>query len=273
MAETVPLPRPRPSGVDAAPAAASQEQSQDAAAQTRPEEPPPVSACFARLRELAVVKQLPDIKQAGGCGATDVVQLEAVLLPDNSRVTVEPAPTIRCEMASALTDFVRDELAPAVAASLGSTLRAIENFDAFSCRGRNRVVGARLSEHGKGNALDVRSFKLADGTSARPTDPNVVKEFREQLRKAACGRFTTVLGPGSDGYHEDHIHLDLAQRRNDYRLCQWAVRQPVHRVLASPHIVSDGKAAHAAPQSLPASPVAASAAAEEKPRGRPARRL
>jgi hypothetical protein len=36
-----------------------------------------------------------------------------------------------------------------------------------------------------------------------------------------------VLGPGSDWYHEDHIHLDLAQRRNDYRICQWNVWDPL----------------------------------------------
>jgi len=37
----------------------------------------------------------------------------------------------------------------------------------------------------------------------------------------------TVLGPGSDGYHEEHIHLDLAERHNGYRICQWDVNLPV----------------------------------------------
>jgi hypothetical protein len=32
-----------------------------------------------------------------------------------------------------------------------------------------------------------------------------------------------VLGPGSDGYHEDHIHLDLMQRHNNYKICEWNV--------------------------------------------------
>jgi len=39
-----------------------------------------------------------------------------------------------------------------------------------------------------------------------------------------------VLGPGSDGYHEDHIHLDLMERRNDYRICQWNVWDPLPAV-------------------------------------------
>jgi len=41
------------------------------------------------------------------------------------------------------------------------------------------------------------------------------------MKAAACNRFTTVRGPGSDGYHEDHIHMDRAERRGGYRLCQW----------------------------------------------------
>jgi len=40
---------------------------------------------------------------------------------------------------------------------------------------------------------------------------------------SACTRFSTVLGPGSDWYHEDHIHLDLTERRGNYRICQWDV--------------------------------------------------
>ena len=53
------------------------------------------------------------------------------------------------------------------------------------------------------------------------TDPLVSRLFREQMRTLACAaRFTTVLGPGSDGYHEEHIHLDLIERSHGYRICQ-----------------------------------------------------
>jgi Extensin-like protein C-terminus len=45
-----------------------------------------------------------------------------------------------------------------------------------------------------------------------------------------CARFSTVLGPGSDGYHEDHIHLDLMERHNNYRICQWNVWDPLPQV-------------------------------------------
>ena len=62
--------------------------------------------------------------------------------------------------------------------------------------------------------------------------------MREGLRESACHRFTTVLGPGSDGQHEGHIHLDLAERRQGYRICQWDVREPPVEVAS---VQIDGK--------------------------------
>jgi hypothetical protein len=66
------------------------------------------------------------------------------------------------------------------------------------------------------------------------TDPHVAREFREGLKTRTCARFNTVLGPGSDGYHEDHVHVDLAQRHSGYRMCQWDVREPAPAADAIP---------------------------------------
>jgi hypothetical protein len=139
---------------------------------------------------------------------------------------VKPAAILRCAMASALADWIRTDIAP-LAASLGSTVSDLDNFDSFECRGRNRIVGARLSEHGRANALDVRAFKLANGRSISLTDRTVPRELRETVLRQVCTRFSTVLGPGSDWYHEDHIHLDLMERRGNYRICQWNVWDPL----------------------------------------------
>jgi hypothetical protein len=106
-------------------------------------------------------------------------------------------------------------------------MRVLEDYDSYECRGQNRVRGATLSEHGRANALDLRGFKLANGKMVELTDVNVAKEWRESLRASACVRFHTVLGPGSDGNHETHIHVDLAERRSGYKICQWDVREPV----------------------------------------------
>jgi len=109
---------------------------------------------------------------------------------------------------------------------LGSSLKAVENLASFDCRGRNRIAGARLSEHGKANALDIRSVKLVDGRVIQLTPTTVPRVFRERIRESACTRFMTVLGPGSDGYHEEHVHVDLAERHGDYRICHWEIREP-----------------------------------------------
>jgi hypothetical protein len=95
----------------------------------------------------------------------------------------------------------------------------------YECRGRNRVSGATLSEHGRADALDVRGFKLANKETLVLADPNVPKSFRDAIRASACARFSTVLGPGSDAEHAEHVHLDLIQRRNNYKMCQWDVHE------------------------------------------------
>jgi hypothetical protein len=184
------------------------------------------SACRARLANLAEFQTLSVLAGPGECGAADAVVLRSVILPDKTKVAVAPPGTLRCTMAEAVATWVRDEVAPA-ALRLGAPLRGLDDFDSYDCRGRNRVDGAPLSEHGRANAIDVRAIKLADGRAIELTDVNVAKDWREGLRAGACARFSTVLGPGSDGYHETHIHLDLAERRGGYKICQWEVREPI----------------------------------------------
>lgn len=230
-APDVPLPRPRP----LAPAWVEPRSFDEAAGpgfdSTAVTAEP--TGCDRRLETIAVVSPMPRLIGPGQCGGPDMVQLEAVWLMDKSRVEIRPAAVLRCAMAEAVAAWVREEAAPRLA-GLGSPLRRVENYDAFECRGRNRVVGAKLSEHGKGDAIDVRAFTLADGRLIGPTDTAVAKDLREGLRDGVCRRFTTVLGPGSDGYHEAHIHLDLAARRQGYRICQWDVREPPPAIAAIP---------------------------------------
>jgi hypothetical protein len=188
--------------------------------------PPALSACQLRLTKLAEFEPLPLLAGPGECGAADAVLLRSVILPDHAKVAVTPPATLRCEMAQAVADWLREDVAPA-ALTLGAPLRGLDDFDSYECRGRNRVRGAMLSEHGKANAIDVRGFRLGDGREIGLTDIAAAKTWREGIRTGVCARFTTVLGPGSDGYHEEHIHLDLAERHGGYRLCEWEVRVPV----------------------------------------------
>jgi len=230
----VPLPRPRPA--DAPVPEHSKPEQGGTADQAAPSheaadaKPPELSACRQALTEsIAIAPSIPAIRGPGGCGGEDLVRLEAIVLSPTQRVALKPAAILRCTMATAVADWIRTDMVP-LAASLGTTISELDNFDSFECRGRNRVNGAKLSEHGLANALDVRGMTFANGNTLSLTDRTVSREVREKVLASVCTRFTTVLGPGSDWYHEDHIHLDLAQRRNNYKLCQWGVYDPLPAV-------------------------------------------
>jgi hypothetical protein len=224
VADPVPLPRARPRlpQVWAEPRTFREAAGPDFKSEEVTSEP---SACRQRLEALAVIASIPRLIGPGGCGGGDLVELSAVRMAGNTQIAIKPAPILRCAMAESLASWVRDEAAPRIAKT-GALLRQLDTYDDYSCRGRNRIIGAQMSEHGKGNAVDIRSFSFTDGRVVMPTDVKVSKDLRAGLRESACARFTTVLGPGSDGYHEEHIHLDLAERRSGFRMCQWDVREP-----------------------------------------------
>jgi len=187
----------------------------EAAAATTPNAP---SACQLGLTtEIALIHPLASIKGPGSCGAEDIVRLDAVVLKDGRRIALTPAATLRCPMAEAVARWIREEVAPA-AATLGSPVRTIVTGASYECRGRDRDPSAKVSEHGHANALDLRGLRLANGMAIDFTDKAAPKEFRERMRQSACAAFSTVLGPGSDSYHANHIHLDLIERVGGYRL-------------------------------------------------------
>jgi hypothetical protein len=125
-------------------------------------------------------------------------------------------------MAEAVARWVANDVAPAIAV-INTSLRSIETLGSFECRPRNSIPGEQLSEHGRANALDVRSFKLANGAVMELTNASVSKSLRERLRDSACERFSTVLGNGADAFHDTHVHVDLMERGNHYKICQWNV--------------------------------------------------
>lgn len=167
FADDVPLPQPKPAIGPARPAAPAPWREPvsfreaagpdfDSAVVTSA-----LSACRQRLDKVARLRALPRLMGPGACGGEDMVELEAVLVAKGKPIDIKPAPVLRCEMAEQLTLWVRDDVLTRVAKT-GATLASVETYDDFSCRGRNRVRGARLSEHGKGNAVDIRSITFTD---------------------------------------------------------------------------------------------------------------
>jgi hypothetical protein len=219
LAKEVPLPRAKPLSAAHPPSLVPPEVLPLHDAEAWP------SDCALRLAEIARFAHQPSLNGPGQCGASDVVRLEGIIMPNSAVVSVMPAATLRCSLGEAVAQWVRNDLGPAMA-ELDSSPAAVTNHGSYDCRGRNNDAGAKISEHGRGNALDLGPIRLANGAVMDLTKKSTPQSVRQRLRDAACHRFNTVLGPGSDSYHANHIHVDLAERTHGYRMCQWDVREP-----------------------------------------------
>jgi len=130
---------------------------------------------------------------------------------------VTPAATLACPMVSMLDRFVSDKMQPAALRWFGQRVVEIKQISAYSCRGMNGDPYADISEHAFGNALDMAAFTFADGRKVTVKDgwhgAPEEQGFLRDIHSAACEMFTTVLAPGSNAYHYDHMHVDLKQRQ------------------------------------------------------------
>jgi hypothetical protein len=145
-----------------------------------------------------------------GCGVAEPVRVTSV-----DGVRLSEAAIMDCTTAKALKTWVTEGLEPAFPKSKVVELRVAAHY---ICRSRNNQKGAKISEHGKGKAIDISAIILADGRVLTVAD-DWGKTMRRAY-KAACGIFKTTLGPGSDGYHEDHMHFDTARHRNGGAYCR-----------------------------------------------------
>ena len=137
-----------------------------------------------------------------GCGVEDPVAITSV-----AGVRLSQTATVDCSIAKALDRWVDEVAQPAFNGNLVEMRVAAH----YSCRSRNNIKGAKISEHGKGRAIDIAAFVLSNGKVL-----TVAQNYNELLRriyKAGCDYFMTTLGPGSDGYHEDHFHFDASARK------------------------------------------------------------
>jgi hypothetical protein len=181
--------------------------------------------CLADPRALAYASVTPmrEIDGPGICGLVHPLKVSALM---DGSVALAPNATLGCPMVAGLQMWLQQVVQPAAMRDFGQPVAAFRVAAAYGCRSRDNIRGARLSEHAFGNAIDIAAFVLADGR------PVVVKTgwdgapdeaaFLHAVHGGACDIFTTVLGPGADRYHTDHIHLDLAHHnaRDTLHVCQ-----------------------------------------------------
>jgi hypothetical protein len=226
-----PVPRPRPPDMPDEPAVepvetplpppeAEQESDIEVAPAPEPEpepEPEPLPAriyqvaCPAVIMGLVEAEMVPPLSE-GICGEQSPLLVTAVM--SRGRMVPLSSPiTTNCQMASALPDWVAsvDGYAEAM---LESPLASVDTGTSYMCRNRNNGEAGFTSEHGFANGLDIIGFTLADGR-AITVDADWIRSLAPEGRllrlahDAACGSFTTVLGPEANAEHSDHLHLDL----------------------------------------------------------------
>ena len=180
--------------------------------------------CLAKklVAQTEFVTPAAAIDGPGPCGMQQPFRVTRL---GNGSVILKQRMTLGCPALAEAEAWLADTIQPAAELYFGVPVAEI-NAGSYSCRGRNNQPGAKLSEHGFGNAIDVMSLKLADGHVItvkggwRGTEAE--QGFLREIFLGACQRFTTVLAPGSNVFHYDHIHVDLARHdpRGLRRICQ-----------------------------------------------------
>lgn len=161
----------------------------------------------------AEVGDFPDTTP--GCGISDAVRVTSV-----AGVTLSQSALMTCDTAKALRKWVEKDVEKAF--GRGNRVVSLRVAAHYTCRPRNNQAGAKISEHGRGRAIDISAFTLADGRTVTVLEGWQERQNGKTLKriwKAACGPFSTVLGPESDVHHRDHLHLDTARHGNG-RYCR-----------------------------------------------------
>jgi len=179
----------------------------------------PVSNCAIDPRSFGKAESVPDFTEPTGCGGRNVYRVY-----DISGISFSQPALVRCEVADTLAEWIANTVQPHAKAMFGQNVASFKVAASFACRPRNNVRGAKLSEHGLANAIDIAAFTLTDGREINVLNdwysgPGENRAFLRAIRSEACGPFHTVLGPGSDVEHKDHIHLDLQKERSGGPYC------------------------------------------------------
>lgn len=171
------------------------------------------AACLAhkQVQPTAYMALAPAIDGPGACGMTRPFKISAFA---GGSVGLASKVTLACPVIPRIDAWLEEVVQPAALLYFGERVAEIRS-GSYSCRGRNNRRGARLSEHAFGNAVDVMSFRLAGGYDVPIArgwrGSEAEQDFLREVFVGACRYFTTVLGPGSDMFHYDHFHLDLAR--------------------------------------------------------------
>ncbi|WMS42539.1 extensin family protein [Acuticoccus sp. MNP-M23] len=176
-------------------------------------------ACLAALKQAGVDFRPRGEIAEGKCGAETPLEISAV-----GGIKFSTNATMRCDAARATATWLNSVVVPAAARHMRSAVTSVRVAASYHCRTRRgNGRSNRLSEHAVANAIDISAVTFASGETVpvslrRGNSPE--RKFQAEIRKGACPIFTTVIGPGTNAAHADHLHLDRAYRRGGYRMCR-----------------------------------------------------
>jgi hypothetical protein len=145
-----------------------------------------------------------------GCGVENPVRVTSI-----SGVKLSTPAIMDCTTAKAMKTWINNGVKPALSSRGG--VQSLHVVAHYACRTRNNQKGAKISEHGKGRAIDIAGMTAGDGSKITVLKGWNSKKDGKALKamwKSACGPFGTVLGPNSDRFHRDHFHFDTARYRS-----------------------------------------------------------
>lgn len=210
------------------PAPRTEEQTNGQQMQGPPRPPPTIAsepadqhqACLKALTAIgATFKEIARIDDGNGCGIDKPIALSSPL----PGIEFKPEGKMRCEAALALAQWMKESVIPSATALDNGKIVTINQASTYVCRLRNNASTGKISEHARGNAIDVASFTFENGKTIaiepRREDPTLTGAFQRAASASACLYFTTVLDPESDAAHETHFHLDVIERNGGFRYC------------------------------------------------------
>ena len=221
-----PLPRPQSQPIDSSGSATSDIQSDEESSTVhKPDNPARIyqTACPALLSGLIEGKMLPPLRE-GACGLQSPLLVQAVNV-NGRKVGFTSPVTTNCQMAATLANWVA-QISDYTQAIYNEPVTALTTGTSYMCRTRNNQPGADQSEHGFANAVDVVGFVIGEdrriGLPDNWSDDTSEGRTMRFAHGAACGQFTTVLGPEANPLHRDHLHVDLGchGKKCTYRLCE-----------------------------------------------------
>jgi hypothetical protein len=179
----------------------------------------PEGLCEIKPSRIGLAEKIRNINEGNGCEVPDAWSVQQL-----GSVAFSQSATLNCGMAAPLKDWLEDVVQPTAQKTFGESVVSVDVAASYSCRPRNNKYGAKMSEHGYGNAIDIAAFTLESGRRVTVLDgwrgQGDERKFLHTVHDEACGEFRTVLGPDANAAHRNHFHLDLQNRASGGVYCR-----------------------------------------------------